>query len=106
MLEIKINDVSAKCISQIMDSIIVLIALDLNNNGLITNGLDKSNWIDVMSDGQLYDDNWLLCYEANVKGWLHSRKGKDYIAKDKFFSYLRGYNIQFYDVNKNRLYMN
>ncbi|HOE46139.1 MAG TPA: RNA-directed DNA polymerase [Methanothrix soehngenii] len=100
MLEIKINDVSAKCISQIMDSIIVLIALDLNNNGLITNGLDKSNWIDVMSDGQLYDDNWLLCYEANVKGWLHSRKGKDYIAKDKFFSYLRGYNIQFYDVNK------
>ena len=53
-----------------------------------------------MDGGQLYDDNWLLCYEADVKGWLHSRSGKDYIAKDKFFSYLKNYNIQFYDVDK------
>lgn len=100
MLKIKINDESAKCISKILDSIIILIALDLENNGLILNGLDKSKWIDLMDGGQLYDDNWLLCYEADVKGWLHSRSGKDYIAKDKFFSYLKNYNIQFYDVDK------
>ena len=41
----------------------------------------------------------LLCYEANVKGWLHQER-KDYIPKDKFLLIFKRDNIQFYDVNK------
>lgn len=82
------------------DSIVVLVALDLDNEGLIHGGLNKSKWKDLMIGAQLYDRNWLLSYEADVKGWLNSKKGTDYISKEKFFSYLRVYNIQFYDTNR------
>ncbi|MFZ3146914.1 RNA-directed DNA polymerase [Methanothrix sp.] len=100
MLRININDVTARYISQVFDPIVILTALDLNNDGLLSSGLNKSKWIDLMNGDQLYDKNWLLSYEANVKGWLPSKKGTDYLAKDNFFSYLKAYNIQFYDENK------
>jgi hypothetical protein len=56
--------------------------------------------MELMTGQQLYDNNWLLSYEAYHKGWLNSKKGVDYIEKDKFFSYLSNNDIHFYDVNK------
>ncbi len=40
-----------------------------------------------MSAGALYDEHWLLAYEANVKGWLPSVSGTDHIAADPNFRF-------------------
>lgn len=100
MLNIELKKSIVKSISLIQDSAIALIALDLYCHGLIEGGLDRSNWMELMTGQQLYDNNWLLSYEAYHKGWLNSKKGVDYIEKDKFFSYLSNNDIHFYDVNK------
>jgi hypothetical protein len=37
----------------------------------------------------LYDEHWLLAYEANVKGWLPSVSGTDHVAADPNFGFLK-----------------
>jgi hypothetical protein len=99
-LTIKVEEENANALSKIEDPIGILIALDLYANGIIPDGLDESNWISFMTKEELSTENWILAYEANVKGWLSSRDGDDYIANNKFFAALRDNGVEFYDVSK------
>ncbi|KJR44222.1 hypothetical protein UF75_5394 [Desulfosporosinus sp. I2] len=47
--------------------------------------MDVSIWAALMKVEELYDENWLLAYEANVKGWLPSVSGSDYVVTDPIF---------------------
>lgn len=84
-------------VSQIEDSVIALIALDLRERGLVNN-LDTQLWERRMDGNELYSNNWMLAYEAYISGWLPSRDGADYIGGDPFFATLRDNKVQFYDV--------
>ncbi len=82
-------------IVNIDDDVVALIALDLNQTGLLdASGFAK--WHDYMSANNLYDNHWLLAYEAYEQGWLPSRDGSDYIVVDDFFSILRAHGVRFY----------
>jgi len=78
--------------------IVVLTALDLREAGLIEKNIDVSHWESFMNKNQLYDDHWLLAYEANVKGWLSGSR-LNYLEEDPFYKILKDNNVEFYDTN-------
>jgi hypothetical protein len=84
-------------ISLIDDSIVALIALDLRANGM-ADGLHPDLWLQHMQSGHLYSENWLLAYEALVKGWLPFTDRANYVANDDFFGELAQKGVEFYDV--------
>ncbi|MFD2368863.1 reverse transcriptase domain-containing protein [Brevibacillus sp. GCM10020057] len=94
-LGIKISKASAKELSQVEDSIVAITALDLRNTGLITSGLDLSEWMNYLTHENLYQDKWLFAYEACKKGWV--TPSNNYISIDPFFSILEAKNIEFYN---------
>ena len=49
-----------------------------------------------MSTPELYEEQWLLAYEANVKGWLPSQGGPDHVAADNNFGFLKNSAVEFY----------
>jgi hypothetical protein len=49
-----------------------------------------------MQASDLYENHWLLAYEAFEHGWLPSANSQDYIGGDDFFSILRQRGVRFY----------
>lgn len=83
-------------ISLVDDSIVALLALDLKSAGL-GDDVDTSLWSTHMRSDQLFSENWLLAYEAYLKGWLAPADGA-YIESDAFFGRLLASGIAFYDT--------
>lgn len=98
-LGLDVSEVAAQRISLLDSCLISLITLDLRDQGYIPNGLDVSKWGELMRTDNLYQEYWLLAYEALVKGWLRPVSGRDYVANDDFFSVLQANNVQFYDIS-------
>jgi hypothetical protein len=78
--------------------IVQLMILDLTNKGKINVDVDSLNWKQYMDKKYLYDENWLLAYEANVKGWLPN-VSSDFVDEDPFFKILKDNHVEFYDDN-------
>jgi hypothetical protein len=97
---INIKPEAAKALSSVKDNIVALLALDANERGLIPTGLDISGWEKVVNEDSLYSDNWLLAYEASLKGWLIPSGTEDFVSKDPCFGYLKSQGIQFYESTK------
>jgi hypothetical protein len=81
------------------DSVVALMALDCESRGLMSSVLDKSNWQAHMTSAGLYEEHWLLSYEANIKGWLPSVGGGDHVAGDPNFGFLKASGVYFYDTS-------
>ncbi len=84
-------------ISQCDDPVVALLALDCEQQGLVSKPLDKTLWATHMTPEALYDEHWLLSYEANVKNWLPSAGGGDHVAADVNFGFLKANGVYFYD---------
>ena len=95
---ISIDDSVASTLSEMMDSVVALLALDAQNRGLINPTTSFTKWESVMTRDELYGEQWLLCYEANVKGWLPSLGGGDHVATDPNFGFLKANGVSFYDT--------
>jgi hypothetical protein len=77
------------------DDVVALISLDLNQYGLFeSSGFPR--WRSHMRPADLYDNHWLIAYEACEHGWLTPQSSKDYIAEDEFFSILKHHGVRFY----------
>ena len=86
-------DVVSTCDS----SVVALLALDIEHSGLSRKTFDTSTWQSHMDADALYDDLWLLAYEANVKGWLPNKSSTDHVATDPNFGYLKANGVEFYN---------
>ena len=53
-----------------------------------------------MTQADLYGPNWLLSYEANIKGWLPSVKRGDHVKNDPNFQALKNWGVSFYSRNR------
>jgi hypothetical protein len=92
-MNVSISKAVGDNIAKVDDDVVALIALDLNQSGLLdVSGFAK--WRGNMIAANLYDSHWLLAYEAHEQGWLPSRN--DYVGADSFFSILRKHNVRFY----------
>jgi hypothetical protein len=99
-LGLRLHDRAVKLVSNCDDSVIALLGLDCERNGLVSKPLDKTLWNSHMTADALYDEYWLLAYEANVKGWLPSVTGVDYVAADPNFGFLKANGVSFYDPSQ------
>lgn len=96
-LNLNICNSAVDKLSQFDDPVVALLALDCESHGLTLKPLDKALWCDHMIKESLYDEFWLLSYEANVKGWLPSKTGTDHVGNDASFSFLKANGVRFYD---------
>lgn len=95
---VPIGQSATKVISGMDDSVVALLALDACSRGLVARNLDTTRWELHMSIDGLREEQWLLSYEANVKGWLPSVGGGDHVALDSTFGYLKSQDVSFYDA--------
>lgn len=79
------------------DPCVALCALHVRAKGLTTGPVDVSPLAALMHDGELTDTQWLLAYEANVKGWLPNKGGKDFVTAHKHFGPMKAAGVSFYD---------
>lgn len=96
-LDIPLLESSVDKISEIEDTLIPLLALHANSKGLMPSGLNITKWASLMTRDELWGQNWLLCYEANIKGWLPSATTADHVNADPCFSFLKAQGVSFYD---------
>ncbi|MEH2007389.1 hypothetical protein, partial [Nostoc sp.] len=99
-LSIPIKEEVAQKISQLEDSIVALITLDINSSNLVQGKIDFSLWQSILTINHLYSSNWLLCYEANIKGYFPQITQNNYLENDNFFAVLKQNNVSFYDSLK------
>jgi hypothetical protein len=86
-------------LSEIENPFIALLTLDAQQQGLISSSYKFNLWQSLMTGDELKTSNWLLAYEALVRGWLNSATGKDYVSVDPGFKYLKRKRVRFYDVS-------
>jgi hypothetical protein len=96
-LGLRLNDEAVDLISQCDDPVVALLALDCERHGLVSKPLDKTIWTSHMTQSALYDEYWLLAYEANIKGWLPNAGPADHVAADANFGFLKANGVCFYD---------
>lgn len=91
-----IHSPAVEIISRAESSLIALLALDAARRGLTAIAPNEGLWAARMLDEELYQDQWLLAYEANIKGWLPSLRNKDHVAADQNFKFLKNAGVRFY----------
>ena len=96
-LHLPLDSDSVDALAHCDDPVVALLALHADSLGLAAKRLDTNPLLAHMTAEGLYDDHWLLVYEASVKGWLGSADGSDIIAKDPAFDYLRRAGVSFYE---------
>jgi hypothetical protein len=99
-LGLHLGDDAVEAISQCDDPVVALLALHCEQEALVSKPLDKTLWTSHMTAEALYDEFWLLAYEANCKGWLPSAGGADHVAGDPNFGFLKTNNVRFYDTSR------
>jgi len=98
VLSVPIGDDAATRAASMNDSIVAILMLDAKAKGLISSSVNFDHFRSYMTTGDLYGEQWLLAYEANVKHWLPSVRG-DHVNRDSCFSFLKAHGVYFYDGN-------
>ncbi len=104
VLGMKIHEGALEVLLQSRDNVVALLVMDALSKGLVRIGVDTSTWAGFMSTADLRSENWLLAYEANVKGWLPSVGDEDHVALDDDFGFMKGQNVSFYQSNADEVY--
>lgn len=94
-INFSINTVNV--LESVENPVVALLTLDAQKQGLIPGAHTFGLWQSLMNPTELKTSNWLLAYEALIKGWLPSATGADYVSTDDGFKYLKSKNVQFYD---------
>ena len=96
-LQISLEEKSATIAASMNDSIVAMLTLDADKKGLVPSGVDYSDYESFMTAENLYGEQWLLAYEANIKGWLSSAGTADHVKDDECFNFLKTNGVYFYD---------
>ncbi len=97
-LGIPLSQAATDAVSLCDDSCVALLALHCQSSGMVTGHLNTVLWSSYMTPQALYEEHWLLSYEANVKGWLPSIGRRDHVGATPPFSFLKANNVSFYDI--------
>jgi hypothetical protein len=94
---LQLESKSVEVLSKMDDSAVALMTLHANQEGLISSNLDTTKWDEIVQDpDELYGSQWLLAYEANIKGWLP----KCHKITDPNFEFLLSNQVEFYDISR------
>ena len=98
LFRLRIRAVAACAVTEMEDSVVALLWLHARASGLIRSKTQVHKWQAAMTGAGLRDRQWLLSYEANIKGWLQS--AMDYVSQDSQFGILKAGGVSFYDASK------
>ena len=79
------------------DPCVALCALHAISKGLVDGPVDVAGLKSLMSERELAEDQWLLVYEANIKGWLPNIGRADFVSLHKEFGPMKAGGVSFYD---------
>jgi len=99
-LAIQLTAADIAPVTELDSSVCALLTLDLRSTGLIKGKIDTSLWALNMNAAALTSSNWLLAYEAELKGWLPSST-PGYVSAHPYFSIMKQLGVSFYDTTKN-----
>jgi hypothetical protein len=85
-------------LSQITDPLAVLAVLSSKESRVYRGSIDTSNWQNLMTEDGLYDSNWMLCYEAENRGWLSNQNGICLVDQNPYFKQLRTKGVSFLNM--------
>ena len=91
--EITIPRAVADVVARLDDDVVALMALDMRESGFF-DASDCAVWGAHINASELYEEHWLVAYEAAEQGWLSS--GADHVGNDEFFGILRKHAVRFY----------
>ncbi len=97
-LGITLENAAQSAISKVDNSVVAILALDAKQQGLAA-ALDTALWEARMCEPELYEDQWLLSYEANMHAWLPSQGGGDHVSGEANFGFLKAAGVHFYESN-------
>lgn len=82
-------------VTNMRSSVCSLILLDMEASGLLPCAIDYTAWDSVRHRLSLWGEQWLLCYEAGVRGW--GNFAPDTVTADQHFKLLADVAVRFYD---------
>ena len=97
LFNIRLDDHTASQAAKMEDSVVAILTLDAKAKGLISSNISLTLWSSLMTTQSLFEENWLLSYEANVKSWLPSLGVHDHVSADPNFMFLKQNGVHFYD---------
>jgi len=96
LLTIRLSSKSAKLINETDDSVVALMGIGLANIGL-TKLSYFSNLQQYSNIANIYNAQWLLCYELNHKNLFNTNINN--LSNDSFFNYLTTNSVSFFDMS-------
>ncbi|MBW2100164.1 MAG: hypothetical protein JRG68_05270, partial [Deltaproteobacteria bacterium] len=98
LLNIKLLEKSATVVGGADDSIVGLMALGLSSVNLANpdhlSGLNR-----FCSTTELFESQWLLCYQGNLMECLGPQSAHSNLRNDPAFLYLESQDVSFFDIN-------
>lgn len=97
-LQCKLSPESIEKSFIIDDSCVALTALHAIQAKIVSGPVDTTVLETLMHEDELYQNHWLLAYEANIKGWLPNLGGTDFVAANKHFGPMKTFGVSFYNI--------
>jgi hypothetical protein len=98
ILGVRLSPSSEAVIGRTEDSAVGLMALGLAVSGL-ANPAGLSGLHRLSAAANLFDSQWLLCYQGNLTSWLGPDSGPATLAVDPAMDYLATRQVSFFDIN-------
>lgn len=86
-------------LSNINDSMAILSVLTARDKGIYLGKLDTNHWETIITNDGLYDSSWMLCYEAENRGWLTNQNGINAVSQDQYFKKLKASGVSFLNMD-------
>ena len=98
-LEIQITEQVLE-LPSLTDPLAIISFFIAKDNNLYTPELDIRAWNNLLVQGSLYDEAWLLAYEAESRGWLNNQEGIKLIDLDPYFRQLHSLGVSFLNLDR------
>lgn len=95
-LTLRISTANVDAVAAMESSICALILLDLDSTGSLPKTLAYSHWRRFETSSALWEEQWMLSYEAGVRGW--GGMSDTHVKADTYFDELRKLQVRFYDT--------
>lgn len=94
-LDIKLSDANVDLVAEMHGSVCALLLLDLHSKQKLGKIPKGSTWKQAENSDALHGEQWLLSYEAGMRGWAGFSDA--HIKANQYFSILHSLGIHFYD---------
>ncbi len=99
-LKLQLPSRVVKPVLRMEDSVCALLLLHARSIGLLPKPKDLDGLQAILTTQDLYENRWLLSYEASIQQWLPPGPAGDHLAGDQNFLSLKKANVSFYDVSQ------